>query len=155
MVVSLLLVFMLLMWLTVSIIYLAKDTQENLVFLVGLLASMASLLSILLFYVDVRKGGKKKKSETVVSFIEKWNEFESLLRYIYKGQNKGKTVPLSDMIEFYLHTFSEDKDTDERIIVNNLKMRNNIIHRGINQANENMLERNMLEIDRLIEKMRV
>ena len=149
-----LLVLMLLIWLIVSVIYLSKDTQENIVFVVGLSASIASLLSVLLLYTEMKKGKKGVGTKTVVSFLNKWNEFEPLLRYTYKGTNKKGNVSLADLLDYYMNNYSKDKETDERIILSNLKMRNNIVHRGIFRANEDMLERNMAEMDELIKKMK-
>lgn len=139
---------------TISIIYLGKEAYEQVVLVVCSIVSGLSIASVLMLIAPTSRKGEKNRSEIVVAFLDGWNEFESLLTYSYKGTHKGGNIPLTDLIQYYLQNISDNKDIDNRRIVNLLKMRNSLVHRGINRFDEKILVRHTLELQDLIKRLK-
>lgn len=140
-------------WLMISVIYLENGTYDKKVFIVGIIGSLVSMTALTLSLYKMKTRRRRVRSENIDYFLSEWNEFESLLRYAYKSSNKGEGS-FGDLLMFYLNSYSEDKDTDERRIINALRIRTNILHRGIDQVNESVLLRHTAELQDLIRKMK-
>lgn len=149
-----LLLLLSLTWFLICIIYLEKESFEQSVLIVGILASSLSIASLFLLMYSTRRKNEKKKADIVVAFLSEWNEFESLLNYSYKGANKGGNVPLTDLIQYYIQDISDNKSVDEMRIVKLLKIRNSLVHRGINNFDDKILIRQTLELQDMIKKLK-
>lgn len=143
-----------LIWLSICVIYLNKDSYDQIVLLIGSISSGLSIASVLMLMTATGKKSNKSQYETIIAFLEEWNEFESLLKYSYKGPNKGGNVPLTDLIDYYLKNISDNKEGDNRRIVNVLRIRNSLVHRGIHRFDEKILLRQIAELQDLIKKMK-
>lgn len=149
-----LLLLLSLIWFSICIIYLEKDSTEQGVLIVGSIASGLSIASLFLLMYSTRRRSGNGRADSVVAFLSEWNEFESLLNYSYKGANKGGNIPLTDLIQYYIQNISDDKEYDELRIVKLLKIRNSLVHRGINSFDEKILIRYTLELQDLIKKLK-
>ena len=149
-----LLLLCMLIWLLICIIYLSNGTYDKMVFIVGIAGSIASMAILLYSILKIKRPKHFAKSPQVVEFLGEWNRFEGLLRYAYKGANKGGNISFSDLLDFYLSNYSKDKLSDQRRIISALRIRNNILHREINQVDEKMLDRHVNELQDLIAKMK-
>ena len=150
-----LLLLLSLIWLSICIIYLNKDSYDQIVLIIGSISSVLSIASVLMLMTSIGKKRNKSQHDTIIAFLNEWNEFESLLKYSYKGSNKGGNVPLTDLIDYYLKNISDNKEVDDRRIVNVLRIRNSLVHRGIHRFDEKILLRQIDELQDLIKKMRV
>lgn len=142
-----------LIWLLICVIYLKKESYDQIVLIVGSISSVLSILSVLILMISTGRI-RNKSQHDIIAFLYEWNEFESLLKYSYKGPNKGGNVPLTDLIDYYLKNISDNKELDNRRIVNVLRIRNSLVHRGIHRFDEKILLRQIAELQDLIKKMK-
>ena len=68
--------------------------------------------------------------------------------------DKGGNVPLTDLIQYYIQDISDNKSVDEMRIVKLLKIRNSLVHRGINNFDDKILIRQTLELQDMIKKLK-
>lgn len=145
--------FFLFVFLFFCVIYLEKGTYENGVAIIGVIVSSISLI-LTFWMMTINRKKKGNKSDNIVAYLREWDEFESFLRYSYKGPNKAGNVAFTDLIGYYLDNFSDDKDVDERKIITLLRMRNSLVHRGIKDVNEETIIRQTDELQDLIKRMK-
>ena len=145
--------FFLLVFLFFCILYLEKGTYENGVAIIGTIVSVISVI-LTIWILATNRNRTGNKSEYIVIYLNEWREFESLLKYSYKGPDKNGNVAFTDLIDYYLDNFSSNKDVDEKKIITLLRVRNSLVHRGINDVNEETIIRLTDELQDLIKRIK-
>lgn len=143
----------LLFFLFFCLFYLERGSYENVVVIIG---AVVAVISIVLTFWLLKTSRRRKgnRSENIVAYLREWEEFESLLRYSYKGSNKSRNVAFTDLIDYYLDNFSQNKDFDERKLLALLRMRNSLVHREINEVNEDTIIRRTDELQDLTKRIK-
>ena len=107
----------------------ANINKDELLLIVSLMAAIMGMMitvATLVFSKKQRVTLKMTNNESIVKFLNKWNEVESLLRNLYKKYNKQDSKNIKELIQFYqeLPVIQEKGMAD--VIIRLLITRNNI-----------------------------
>lgn len=147
----------LLMYVLLLLLYFKGETAANTVELVSFIGSLTALVLVLTMFFTILKTRKtmtgQKSNEKIIYFLNRWNEYESLLRNLYKKKNGKEVKTFRDLLNFYQGQDSVDaidKETLHRLLYS----RNNIIHRNLNDINDKTIDGLIKEMDGMIEDLK-
>ena len=147
----------LLMYVLLLLLYFKGETAANTVELVSIIGSLTALVLVLTMFSTILKTRETrtaaKNNQKIICFLNLWNEYESLLRNLYKKKNGKYAKTFRDLLNFYLAqecVDALDKETLHRL----LHARNNIIHRNLNDINDKTIDGLIKEMDGIIEDLK-
>ena len=146
------------LYILIILLFIKDDSLSNTVEVISLLGAFTTLTLVILMYVSmIRKRMIVKESEhqrKIVEFLNKWNEFESLLRSLYKKKKKKDSKTFRELLMFYQQQPSVVASGKEDTIYRLLNSRNNILHRNIKEVNDETIDGLIGEIDTMIDNLK-
>lgn len=140
--------------LIVLILFNGVSSTKN-VELISILGSLVSLVWVHAMYLSLTR--RKRKSEEsqkkIIEFLNKWNEFEAILRNRYRKKYSKDPKTFRDLINFYQiqdGVDAEDKETLHRLLIS----RNNMIHRSLKDINEATIDGLLVDVDNMIDQIK-
>lgn len=138
------------LYVLIILLFIKGDTLTNAVEIISLLGALTTLVLVMLMYVSMirrrRIINENDNQGKIIEFLNKWNEFESLLRALYKKKNKKAPKTFRDLLMFYQQQPSVVNNGNDDSLHRLLNSRNNLLHRNIKDVN-------VKTIDGLIEEM--
>lgn len=139
------------------LLYAKGETAANTMEVVSIIGGLTALVLVLTMFFTILKTRKtmtgQKSNEKIIYFLNRWNEYESLLRNLYKKKNGKEVKTFRDLLNFYQGQDSVDaidKETLHRLLYS----RNNIIHRNLNDINDKTIDGLIKEMDGMIEDLK-
>lgn len=138
------------------IFFIFSDNREDVSLLISLCGLFVSLtmMMYLLKNKDKSKQDDSVNHKMILSFLNKWNELESLLRNLYKKTKHKEAGTFVDLLDFYRDIDDIRHFNMQDSIYMLLNARNNIMHRSIKDVNVNTISGLNEEMDMIIEILR-
>ena len=146
------------LYVLIILLFIKGDTLANTVEVISSLGAITTLFLVILMYTSmIRRYRVVKETENqskIIEFLNKWNEFESLLRSIYKKKNKKEPLTFRDLLMFYQQQPSVVNSGDDDSLHRLLNSRNNLLHRNIKEVNADTIDGLIEEMDTIIENLK-
>lgn len=147
----------LVLYVLIILLFIKGGTLTNTVEVISLLGAFTTLALVILMYVMIRKRKIFKENEhesKIVEFLNKWNEFESLLRSLYKKKNKKHPKSFRELLMFYQQQPSIVESGKSDSLHRLLNSRNNLLHRNIKDVNVETIDGLIREMNAIIENLK-
>lgn len=138
------------------LLYFKGEAAAATVELVSIIGGMTAFVLVLTIFFTIKKTEErtgKGSNEKIICFLNRWNEYESLLRNLYKIKNGKYAKTFRDLLNFYQSQEGVDI-IDQETLLRLLNSRNNIIHRNLNDINDKIIEGLINEMDGMIEELK-
>lgn len=147
----------LVMYILLVLLLFRGETATNSVELVSVVGGITALVLVLTLFFSRLKARRVRKEKDshgkVVQFLNSWNEFEALLRNLYRKKNSKDPKSFRDLLNFYQeqeNVDAADRETLHRL----LNSRNNIIHRNLSDVNGETIDGLIKDMDGIIENLK-
>ena len=142
----------------IILLYIQQESITNTVEVISSLGVLAALILVITIYVSMRRrrnaGLENENQGKIIAFLNKWNEFESLLRVLYKKDNNKDPKTFRDLLLFYQQLPIVDNDGNLDSLQRLLNSRNNILHRSIKDVNAKTIDGLIQETDEIINRLK-
>lgn len=148
----------LVLYVLIILLFLEGETLSNTIEVISLLGAITTLALVMIMYASIirkRKIVKENEHQSrIVVFLNKWNEFESLLRALYKKKNKKDPKTFRELLVFYQQQPSVIASGKDDSLHRLLNSRNNLLHRNIKEVNVETIDGLIEEMDAIIENLK-
>lgn len=145
------------LYLLIILLFVRGDTLTNTVEIISLLGVLTTMVLVLTMYVAMTRrrmvGKEDDNQEKIISFLNKWNEFESLLRALYKKKNNQNPKTFRELLLFYQQLSAANGGNPESLY-RLLSSRNNLLHRSIKEVNVKTIDGLIEEMDVIIDNLK-
>lgn len=146
------------LYLLIILLFIQGGSFTNPVEVISLLGVATSLVLVITMFVSMRRRRKveigSESQGKIIAFLNKWNEFESLLRALYKKNNNKDPKTFRDLLLFYQQLPLVDSDGNLDSLQRLLNSRNIILHRSIKDVNVKTIEGLIDEMEEIIDKLK-
>lgn len=146
------------LYVLIILLFIKEDELTNLVEVVSLLGALTTLMLVMIMYVSMKRRNKVvKENESqskIIEFLNKWNEFESLLRSFYKKKEKRDPKTFRDLLLFYQQQPTVVNSGNGESLHRLLNSRNNLLHRSIKDVNADTIDSLIKEMDAITENLK-
>lgn len=145
-------------YLLIIFLFVKGDTLTNTVEVISLLGALTTMMLVMTMYASMIRRRKVEKEtdnrEKIIVFLNKWNEFESLLKTLYKKKNNTAPKTFRDLLMFYQQHPSIVNSGNPESLHRLLNSRNNLLHRTIKEVNSKTIDGLIGDMDEIIETLK-
>lgn len=149
----------LVLYILIILLFIKGDSLSNTIEVISLIGAFTTMALVMLMYVSMIQKSiivkDRKHQNKIVVFLNKWNEFEALLRALYKKKNRKDPKTFRELLLFYQQQPSVVESGNDDSIHRLLNSRNNLLHRNIKEVNDETIDGLIEEMDNLIENLKL